>query len=392
MKRIKLGITGQFKLTAYLSYGFSALMIILLVISLTRLGGNVEAQVQRQEIIRGLQEQIVAMVVLAIVGTIIGFAMRARIQRAVAEVSRVLDASAEGDLTQRAEIFSSDEIGSLSQAVNDSIESLQQLVTRLRNDAGHLEEFSVNANRESTSIQDNNEKVFQSTQELSAIGENLNSMAESLTDNGAAVAGDIAKLSGAATGNAQLREEGLTAAGDLDSAVIELKTAVDKIHCLMQDINIISGETNMLALNATIEAARSGEAGKGFKVVADQAKDLASQTAETTDEVLGRVLALQAQAGEGATEISRLHQQMEALTAGQDSSSQALASQEESLGCCTKGVASVRDMAAEIAVQASDLFELVQTSHEESLHFQEHMKVLAEDVAVLNNRVAQFTV
>lgn len=392
MKSLKLGITGQFKLTAYLSYGFSGLMIVLLLLGLAGLGSVTDPEAQKQAIVNQLWEQVAVMVVLAIVGTVIGFVMRARIQRAVAAVSRVLEASAAGVLTQRAKVFSYDEIGSLSQSVNEAMDALQYLVGQLRDGVGHIEDFAHQANRETTIIQAENESVFESTRTLSATSVNLNSMTESLTENGTAVAGDIAKLSGIAAGNAQLRAEGLTAAGDLNTAVAELKDAVDKIYNLMEGIRLISGETNMLALNATIEAARSGSAVKGFKVVADQAKDLASQTAETTEEVLTQVADLQRQAGESVLKIAELNTQMQTLSSGQSEASTALSSQEESLGRSDEGISTVRDVAAEVAAQASDLSALVEESHAESSRFQERMSLLAGDVAALNARVAQFTV
>ncbi|WP_279058316.1 methyl-accepting chemotaxis protein [Mobiluncus mulieris] len=392
MKSLKLGITGQFKLTAYLSYGFSVLMIVLLLLGLAGLGSVADPEAQKQAIVNQLLEQVAVMVVLAVVGTVIGFVMRARIQRAVAAVSRVLEASAAGVLTQRAKVFSYDEIGSLSQSVNEAMDALQYLVGQLRDGVGHIEDFAHQANRETTIIQAENESVFESTRTLSATSVNLNSMTESLTENGTAVAGDIAKLSGIAAGNAQLRAEGLTAAGDLNTAVAELKDAVDKIYNLMEGIRLISGETNMLALNATIEAARSGSAVKGFKVVADQAKDLASQTAETTEEVLTQVADLQRQAGESVLKIAELNTQMQTLSSGQSEASAALSSQEESLGRSDEGISAVRDVAAEVAAQASDLSALVEESHAESSRFQERMSLLAGDVAALNARVAQFTV
>ena len=122
MKSLKLGITGQFKLTAYLSYGFSVLMIVLLLLGLAGLGSVTDPEAQKQAIVNQLLEQVAVMVVLAVVGTVIGFVMRARIQRAVAAVSRVLEASAAGVLTQRAKVFSYDEIGSLSQSVNEAMD------------------------------------------------------------------------------------------------------------------------------------------------------------------------------------------------------------------------------------------------------------------------------
>lgn len=73
------------------------------------------------------------------------------------------------------------------------------------------------------------------------------------------------------------------------AVVAELEQAVDEIGKVMHLINDIASQTNLLALNATIEAARAGEAGRGFAVVASEVKNLASQTAKATSEIVARI-------------------------------------------------------------------------------------------------------
>ena len=73
------------------------------------------------------------------------------------------------------------------------------------------------------------------------------------------------------------------------AVVGELEQAVDEIGQVINQINDIASQTNLLALNATIEAARAGEAGRGFAVVASEVKNLASQTAQATSEIVARI-------------------------------------------------------------------------------------------------------
>jgi methyl-accepting chemotaxis protein len=90
-----------------------------------------------------------------------------------------------------------------------------------------------------------------------------------------------------------------------------LSDAAQKIGDVVKLISDIAGQTNLLALNATIEAARAGDAGKGFAVVASEVKTLATQTAQATDEISGKVAEMQAattqavQAIQGITETIR---------------------------------------------------------------------------------------
>ena len=85
--------------------------------------------------------------------------------------------------------------------------------------------------------------------------------------------------------------------------VDDLKATVDRVGEVVQLIRAISEKTNLLALNATIEAARAGDAGKGFAVVAGEVKALANQTAQATQEISGKITAMQSTTDAAVSEI-----------------------------------------------------------------------------------------
>ncbi|WP_299294262.1 methyl-accepting chemotaxis protein [uncultured Mobiluncus sp.] len=393
MKQKLISIAGQFRFTAFLSFAFSALSVVLLLVGLNRilsLGG--QPQVQQREIFTQIIIQVILIVILAILGTVIGFTMRARIRRSVKAVSLTLADCAAGNFTKRAEIYTKDEIADLSQAVNEAMASLSSLVVNLRSGVDGLRNFAALAGSQAEIVKAGNDRVLESSNRLSETGTELGQTAQTLTENGTAVAGDIANLSEIASSNEILRSEGITAARNLNTAVTELKTSVEAIMALMTDISVISEQTNMLALNATIEAARSADAGRGFAVVANQAKDLASQTAQTTGEVLSQVAQLQTQAIAGEQRIEFLLSQLEALSASQQAVTQDVNRQETALSKANTGIDEVRSFSDELFTHSQSLASLSHSAHTESEQFQEHMSVVQDAVSTLDERMARFTV
>jgi methyl-accepting chemotaxis protein len=84
-----------------------------------------------------------------------------------------------------------------------------------------------------------------------------------------------------------------------------LSGAAEKIGTIIQLIQAIASQTNLLALNATIEAARAGDAGKGFAIVASEVKNLASQTAQATEQIASQIATIQTATEETVAAITQ---------------------------------------------------------------------------------------
>ena len=85
----------------------------------------------------------------------------------------------------------------------------------------------------------------------------------------------------------------------------DLSEAAEKIGAIIQLIKAIASQTNLLALNATIEAARAGDAGKGFAIVASEVKNLATQTAQATEQIVSQIATIQSATGQSVTAITQ---------------------------------------------------------------------------------------
>ncbi|HEY4344071.1 MAG TPA: HAMP domain-containing methyl-accepting chemotaxis protein [Parvibaculum sp.] len=103
----------------------------------------------------------------------------------------------------------------------------------------------------------------------------------------------IEEIARQVTQSSEVASRAVSFAGETDTQMKVLSSAVEKIGDVVKLISEIAGQTNLLALNATIEAARAGDAGKGFAVVASEVKALATQTAKATGDISAQIEAVQ---------------------------------------------------------------------------------------------------
>lgn len=108
---------------------------------------------------------------------------------------------------------------------------------------------------------------------------------------------------GEVEGASSITERAVSQSAQAVDASAQLTAHAESIESILGLIREIAGQTNLLALNATIEAARAGEAGRGFAVVAQEVKSLANQTAQATDDIANKILAIQA-ATRGTVDVS----------------------------------------------------------------------------------------
>lgn len=262
----------------------------------------------KNSVSRGNNQTAAIAIISIIIAIVIARFTLISITRPLSRVNDMLNIVASGDLSRKLDERGKDEFALLSKNCNLLIDSLRTLIESIVNRSSQLaaaaEQTSAVTAESRTAIEEQRNQVEQAASATTEMSNTAQTVLSSAND----ALGEIKHADDEAERvkiiSVRNRETIEQLASEVDSAaqvINQLQQDSASIGGILDVIRSIADQTNLLALNAAIEAARAGEHGRGFAVVADEVRTLASRTQESTSEIQTMIEALQTGAGKAVT-------------------------------------------------------------------------------------------
>jgi len=271
-------------------------------------------------------------------------------------------------------------LSNLAKEFESTILSVVEIIASAAGDmkanAENLSGISQKTSRQSASVAAAADQTSSNVQTVSAAVEELSA--------------SIGEINHQVSESARINSEAVTEVQTADTTISSLSDAAEQIGDVVRLIQAIAGQTNLLALNATIEAARAGEAGKGFAVVASEVKNLASQTANATEEISRKIATVQQVSTESVNAIRGIGKTIDQTNQIAGSISNAVQQQSMAVGEISRNVQQVSVGAGKIASSIMDVTQDASESQTASAEVLEDSTKLLQQAERLQTEIQHF--
>lgn len=254
----------------------------------------------------GLRIEILLVLLVSVVGGVMSWWIVRGITHPLAQTVRVLENVAAGDLTPQLTVETEDEVGRVAQALTRALQSLRSTMQSLAHHARTVAASSAELTAVSQQMSATAEETSSQSGVVSAAGEQVSKNVQTVAAGTEEMSASIKEIAKSASEAARVAAQAVQVAETTNNTISQLGISSQEIGNVIKVITSIAEQTNLLALNATIEAARAGEAGKGFAVVANEVKELAKQTAEATEDISTKIMAIQSDTQGAVTAVEQI--------------------------------------------------------------------------------------